>query len=64
MINQWIKANCMDKKINLNTVTFGNLKSLRSHALDLVGCMHLFLGLSKSNVAKNNGFKNHYRINI
>ena len=35
---------------------------LYSHALDLIRCMHLFLGLSRSNVVKNNSFKNHYKI--
>ena len=41
-----------------------NLRSLCSHALDLVRCMHLSLRLSKSNTMKNNDFKNHYRIKI
>ena len=42
----------------------GNLRLLCSHVLDLIGCMHLSLGLSRSNATKNNGLKNHYKINI
>ena len=45
-------------------VSVRNLGLLRSHALDLIRCMHLSLGLSRSNVAKNNGFKNLYKIKI
>ena len=43
---------------------FRNLGLLHSHALDLVGCMHLSLGLSKSNVVEKNTLKNHIRIKI
>ena len=48
---------CMEKLV-------GNPRLLCSHVLDLIGCMHLSLGLSRSNATKNNGFKNHYKINI
>ena len=44
--------------------TIGNLGLHHSYALDLIGCMHLSLKLSKSNAVKNNGFKNHYKIKI
>ena len=48
---------CMEKLV-------GNPRLLCSHVLDLIGCMHLSLGLSRSNATKNNGLKNHYKINI
>ena len=35
-----------------------NPELLRFHALNLIGCMHLSLGISRSNVAENNNFKN------
>ena len=35
----------------------GNLKLLQFDTLELVGCMHLSLGISKSNIKKN-GLKN------
>ena len=34
------------------------------HALDLVGCMHLSIRISISNVMDKNDFKNHIRIKI
>ena len=42
----------------------GNPGLLCSHVLDPIKCMHLSLGLSRSNTIENNGFKNHYKINI
>ena len=42
----------------------GNPGLLRSLGLDLIGCMHLSLGFSRSNTMKNNDFKNHYRLKI
>ena len=35
----------------------GNPGLLRSHVLDLVGCMHISLGISRSNTMENNDFK-------
>ena len=46
-INPW----CSRK----NNKSVGNLGLLRSHALDLMGCMHPSLGLSRSNIMENNG---------
>ena len=37
--------------------SIGNPGLLRSYTLILVGCMHLSLGISKSKLAENNGFK-------
>ena len=41
-----------------------NPRLLHFNALDLIGCMHLSLGLSRSNVVETNSSKNHYRIKI
>ena len=40
----------------------GNLGLLCSHALDLIGCMHLSLEFSRYIIMENNGFKNHYKM--
>ena len=42
----------------------GNPRLLCSHALDLIGFIHLSVGLSRSKAMENNGFKNHIRIKI
>ena len=35
-------------------IIIGTLGLLRSHALDLVGCMHLSLGIFRSNIIEKN----------
>ena len=55
LTNQYYKV---DHKSYCETV--GNLKLLHSYALDLVGCLYLSLGISKSIVVEIYGYKNHY----
>ena len=50
--------------LRIKVFNVGNLGLPCSHALDLIRCMNLSLGLSRSNIVEDNGFKNHYKIKI
>ena len=50
--------------LRIKVLNVGNPGLLCSHALDLIGCMNTSLGLSRSNIVEDNGFKNHYKIKI
>ena len=57
----WPKSSHLKRHEKLGV---GNLRLLYCHALDLIRCIHLSLGISKSIATKTYGYKNHIRIKI